>query len=141
MLIYFFPVTKSKKDHYPPASAFTQSTQKTFANANRLTRVTIQLWVNNVDFSVFLRFFCRLCRPGAGDQVIGTPVLLQANKVEGNSAELSRPTALQKHRLVVVWDISVKTKHRCVQQCRRRSSFVSLRKTASKIFTTSYLSI
>jgi len=65
--------------------------------------------VDNVDFAVFLCFFRRFCRPRAGHQVIGTPVLFQANQVERNATELSRPTTLQKQYLVVVRDISVET--------------------------------
>ncbi len=82
----------------------------TFPTAHTLTRVTVQLRVDDVDFAVFLRFFRRFCRPRAGHQVICAPVLFKANQVERNSAELSRPAALQKHHFVVVRDVSVKTK-------------------------------
>lgn len=80
--------------------------------AHTLTSVTVQLRVDNIDFSIFLGLFCRLGRPRAGDQVVGAPVLFQADQVEGNAAELPRPAALQKHHLVVVGDISVGTNSR-----------------------------
>lgn len=84
-------------------------TAETHTHTHRLTGVRVQLRVDNVDFSVLLGLFCRLGRPGAGDQVVGTPVPFQAHQVEGHGAELARASALQEHHLVVVGDISVGT--------------------------------
>lgn len=72
----------------------------------RLTGVTVQFGVNNVDLPILLRFLGRLLRPRAGDQVVGALVLLQPNQVEGDGAELARAAALQEHHLVVVGDVS-----------------------------------
>ena len=81
----------------------------------RLTGVTVQLRVDDVHFAVFLRFFRRPRRPRAGHQVVGTPVLLQANQVEWNGAELSGAAGRQEHHLVVVGDISVRAKGHSVK--------------------------
>lgn len=81
----------------------------THTHTHKLTGERVQLRVDNVDFSVFLSLLCRLGRPRAGDQVVGAPVPFQADQVERDSAELTRPATLQKHHLVVVGDISVGT--------------------------------
>lgn len=86
-----------------------------------LTSVTVQLRVDNIDFAIFLGLFCRLGRPRAGDEVVGAPVLFQADQVEGNGAELPRPATLQKHHLVVVGDISVGTNSRGLEGHRPRT--------------------
>lgn len=109
-------------------TAWAQSPSSPSVTATTLTRVTVQLRVNHVDRPVFLRFFGRLRRPGAGHQVIGAPVLLQANKVEGDGAELSRPAPLQEHHLVVVWDLSVETRQRSISGKEIKSEFIPFKK-------------
>lgn len=64
--------------------------------------------MDDVDFAVLLRLFGGPFGPRAGHQVIGAVVLFEADEVEGNSAELPRPAALQEHHLVVVGDVPVK---------------------------------
>lgn len=90
-----------------------------YAHRVRPTGVTIQFRVDNVDFAVFFRFFRCFRRPCAGHQVIGAPVFFKANQVERNGAELSRATALQKHHLVVAWDVSVRTNVFVLKSIRR----------------------
>lgn len=91
-------------------SAVSSWALRSVRDQRRLTGVGIQLWVDDVDFAVFLCLLRCLCRPGAGHQVVGAPVLLQADQVERDSAELSGAAALQVHHLVVVWDVAAKTK-------------------------------
>lgn len=97
------------------------------------TCVTIQLWVNDVDFAVFLCFFCRFRRPRAGHQVVGTPVLFQADQIERNCAELPGPAALQKQDLVVVGDISVETDVPALNTSRRVREESSYRSAKSHV--------
>lgn len=74
-----------------------------------LTCVTVQLGMDDVDFAVLLCLFGSFGWPCTSYQVISTPFLLQANQIQRNTTELSRPAPLEEHHLIVVWDISVDT--------------------------------
>lgn len=95
----------------------------------RLTGVTVQLGMNDVDFAVLLGFLGCLLRPRAGDHVVGALVLFQPNQVEGDGAELPRAAALQEHHFVVVGDLSAevkKKKKQCLKAFQHSVSFTVL---------------